>query len=118
MPTKLENFLLANKNIKPGSGVLSEAVALALAALCFLGVLAFHFLAYLTTPDLRKIYDVQIIRYLILGALIASSATSIVNLIFGRLRGISCLTLSLLFLSFLLGGSSVEVDPNFPAHTP
>jgi putative spermidine/putrescine transport system permease protein len=36
--------------------------------LCFLGVLAFHFPQYLTTPELRRSYNVDVMRFMMLGA--------------------------------------------------
>ena len=44
-------------------------IPLTLAILCFLGVLAFHFPEYLTTPQLRKSYDVTVIRNIMLVAM-------------------------------------------------
>jgi len=43
--------------LEPGKGMASGVVALMLAALCFLGVLVFHFPEYLSTPELRHAYE-------------------------------------------------------------
>ena len=56
-------------HIRPGTGMISGVIALFLAILAVLGVLAFHFPAYLTTPELRA-YSVDAMRALLFGALL------------------------------------------------
>jgi hypothetical protein len=64
MLEKLNEFTEGHGALKPGRGLITGVIALSLAILCFLGVLAFHFPEYLTTPQLRKSYDVEMIRKL------------------------------------------------------
>ena len=80
--------------------------------------MAFHFPEYLTTPQLRKSYDVALIRQLMFGALVVAGGLSLVNVIFNRARWLSAFAFGLVALSALLGGHKVEVDPNFPDNTP
>ena len=49
-------------------------------------MLAFHFPEYLTTPQLRKSYNVDIIRNIMLVALAIAGGISLVNVIFNRVR--------------------------------
>ena len=51
---KLNEFTESHGALRRGRGLVSGVIALTLAVLCFLGVLAFHFPEYLTTPQLRK----------------------------------------------------------------
>ena len=51
---KLNEFTESHGALRTGKGLVSGVIALTLAILCFLGVLAFHFPEYLTTPQLRK----------------------------------------------------------------
>ena len=44
-----------------GEGVASGIIAVDLAFLCLLGVIAFHFPQYLTTPELRVAYDIHLL---------------------------------------------------------
>lgn len=46
------NLLGSSGQLKAGRGLITTAIALTLGALCVLGVLAFQFPQYLTTPDL------------------------------------------------------------------
>jgi hypothetical protein len=49
-----------------GQGKITGVIALTLGGLAVLSVLAFHFPEYLTTPDLRKKYDVNVLREILL----------------------------------------------------
>ena len=62
-----------------GQGLASGVVALTLAILCFLGVLAFHFPQYLTTPELRHKYSPDIIRHIMFAALVVAGSISLLN---------------------------------------
>ena len=115
---KLNRLADSHGSLKPGKGLVSGVIALSLAILCFLGVLAFHFPQYLTTPELRRSYDVELLRHLLYGALVVSGAIALFNVVFGRLRWLSAGTFVLVGLSLALGGHQVEVDPNFPDGTP
>ena len=61
---KLNQLTESHGELRAGHGMISGVIALSLAILCFLGVLAFHFPEYLTTPQLRKSYNVEVIRQL------------------------------------------------------
>ncbi|WP_374433097.1 sterol desaturase family protein [Inhella sp.] len=115
---KLNRLTESHGAIQPGKGLASGVIALSLAILCFLGVLAFHFPEYLTTPQLRKSYSVPVLRQLLFGSLVLSGAIALFNILRGRVRWLSLGTFVLVGLSLALGGSKVEVDPNFPDHTP
>lgn len=97
---------------------MSGVIALTLAILCLLGVLAFHFPQYLTTPELRKSYDVNVIRTIMLAAMAIAGGISLVNILFNRARWLATFAFAMVALAALLGGHKVEVDPNFPDHTP
>ncbi|MGI9215744.1 MAG: sterol desaturase family protein, partial [Hydrogenophaga sp.] len=118
MLDKLNELTEGHGALKPGRGLVTGVLALSLAFLCFLGVLAFHFPEYLTTPELRKSYDVALIRQLMFWSLVVAGALSLVNLVFRRAPWLAGAAFALVLLCALLGGHKVEVDPNFPDHTP
>ena len=70
MLEKLNELAEGHGALKRGRGLISGVIALSLAILCFLGVLAFHIPEYLTTPQLRKRYNVDVIRQIMFGALV------------------------------------------------
>lgn len=110
-------LMAADGELRKGYGIVSGVWALGLAILCLLGVLAFHFPQYLTTPELRRQYSPDLIRHLMFAALVLSGSISLVNLILNRARSINAVAGLLVLISVLLGGSHVPVD-DFPDHTP
>ena len=79
MHKPLQQLIASSGTLRTGSGLVSGVVALALATLCALAVLAFHFPQYLTTPELRAAYDVDLLRQILLAALVVSGALSVLN---------------------------------------
>ena len=70
MLEKLNQLSDSHGALAPGRGLISGVIALCLGILCLLGVLAFHFPQYLTTPELRRSYDVEVIRTVMFVALV------------------------------------------------
>lgn len=118
MLDKLNELAEGHGPLTPGRGLVTGVLALTLAFLCLLGVLAFHFPEYLTTPELRKNYDVAIIRQILFLAMVLAGGMSLVNILFQRSPWLASFAFGLVLLSALLGGHKVEVDPHFPDHTP
>lgn len=110
-------LLRSDGALKPGQGTVSSVIALSLGVLCLLAVLAFHFPQYLTTPDLRHTYSVDVLRQLLLIGLLIAGGLSLANVILGRRRQISMVALAFVLLATALGGSRVPVG-DFPDHTP
>jgi len=115
---KLNRLTESHGALQPGKGMVSGVIALSLAILCFLGVLAFHFPEYLTTPQLRKSYDVALLRQLMYWSMVIAGAIALFNIVRGRVRWLSLASFVLLGLTMFLGAHKVEVDPNFPDNTP
>jgi sterol desaturase/sphingolipid hydroxylase (fatty acid hydroxylase superfamily) len=117
MLEKLNELTEGHGALKRGHGLISGVIALSLAILCFLGVLAFHFPEYLTTPQLRKSYNVEVIRVVMLTALVIAGGISLVNVIFNRARWLSAFVFVLVAATALLGGHKVPVN-DFADNTP
>ena len=118
MLDKLNELSESHGELRTGRGLVSGVIALTLGVLCLLGVLAFHFPEYLTTPELRRSYDVSMIRQLLFWSMVLGGGLSLANIVFNRSRYLSSFAFALVAVSALLGGHKVEVDPNFPDHTP
>lgn len=104
-------------DLKPGYGMVSGVIAFSLAILCLLGVVAFHFPEYLTTPELRKQYSVETLRWVMLAALLVSGGLSLANIILGRKRWLNSTALLLVVIAIALGGNRVPVG-DFADNTP
>jgi len=114
---KLNELAESAGALKPGAGLVTGVIALALGFLCFLGVLAFHFPEYLTTPELRRSYSVDTLRTVLFVAMVVAGALSLVNVLFNRARWLSGFAFLLVALAALLGGHKVPVG-DFADHTP
>ena len=103
--------------LKPGLGKISGVIALSLGILCLLSVIAFHFPQYLTTPDLRSKYSVDVLRQLLLIGLLVAGGIALGNVVMNRQRNLNLTAFALVLAAVALGGSRVPVG-SFPDHTP
>ena len=117
MLDKLNQLTESHGELRRGTGMVSGVIALTLAILCLLGVLAFHFPEYLTTPQLRKAYDVDTIRLVMYWAMVIAGSIALFNIVFGRVRWLSFSAFTLIALTLVLGGHKVPVN-DFPDNTP
>ena len=117
MLTRLRQLTRSAGSLHAGQGMISGVIALTLASLCFLGVLAFHFPQYLTTPELRQNYDVAIIRQLLFVSLVVAGGLSLFNIVMQRASWLSAAAFALVLSSALLGGHKVPVG-DFADGTP
>ncbi|MEM1413649.1 MAG: sterol desaturase family protein [Myxococcota bacterium] len=93
---------------RPRGRVLGS-VAVFLGALAVLSVLCFHFPAWLTTPRLRAVYDVETLRWMLRGGMALGVVLGTLAFFRGarRLGGTGLL---LLLVAQWMGGASVTVD--------
>ena len=110
-------LLAGSGPLRFGDGLIATAIAFALAVLCLLGVLAFHFPEYLTTPELRHQYSVDVLRQALLVALLVAGGLSLACIAVGVRRGVNFVSFALVLAAVALGGSRVPVG-DFPDHTP
>ncbi|MDP3820284.1 MAG: sterol desaturase family protein [Burkholderiales bacterium] len=114
---RLNQLTESHGALRPGKGLITGVIALSLAILCFLGVLAFHFPEYLTTPQLRKSYNVDVLRQVMFWAMVVAGALSLINVISGRARWLALAAFVLIGLTLMLGGHKVPVN-DFADDTP
>jgi sterol desaturase/sphingolipid hydroxylase (fatty acid hydroxylase superfamily) len=114
---RLNRLAVSHGALRPGRGLVTGVIALVLGSLCFLAVLAFHFPAYLTTPELRRAYDVDVLRMVMLVAMLVAGGLSLANIVLGRARWLAAAAFSLVALTAVLGGHTVPVT-DFPDGTP
>ena len=107
---KLNRLSESHGALRRGNGMVSGVIALVLAVLCFLGVLAFHFPEYLTTPQLRKSYSVDAMRQLLYWSMVVAGGLALFNIVLGRARWLALGAFALVAASALLGGHKVPVN--------
>ena len=114
---KLNQLTESHGALRAGKGLVSGVIALSLAILCFLGVLAFHFPEYLTTPQLRRSYNVDVIRLVMFWSLVLAGGLALFNIVRGRARWLALGAFTLIAATLLLGGHKVPVN-DFADNTP
>lgn len=110
-------ILQTSGELKVGYGVVSGVLSFALGFLCLLGVFAFLYPQYLTTPQLRQEYSVPVLRQVLFYSLLLSGVLSFSNVVLGKSRGLNLAALCFVLLAVALGGSNIPVK-DFPDHTP
>lgn len=116
MIEKLGRLYRQHGPLPSGVGKVSGVIAYSLAILCLLGVIAFHFPEYLSTPELRKNYSVDVLRGLMLAAMIVSGGIALANVVLGRYRWLNLFTVAIILLAAAFGGPFVPVG-SFPVGT-
>ncbi len=106
---KLNELTQSHGELQTGAGLVTGVVALALGILCLLGVLAFHFPAQLTTPELRKAYNVDVLRNVLFVALVISGGLSLTNIVLNRARWLAVAAFIMVAAAVALGGHRVQV---------
>jgi sterol desaturase/sphingolipid hydroxylase (fatty acid hydroxylase superfamily) len=96
-----------------GEGMISGIISLFLSISCFLGVLAFYFPAYLTTPDLRMVYSESFARTLMFIGILTSGFFTILTVILSKKIRLASISFTLLLFTIVLGGTTVPLttDP-------
>jgi sterol desaturase/sphingolipid hydroxylase (fatty acid hydroxylase superfamily) len=111
------NLINKSGGMSRGVGKVSGVIALMLGILCVLGVLAFHYPQYLTTPELRKSYNPEWMRHLLFACMLIAGGISLTNVILGRRRVLNFVALIFVVAAQAMGGPTVPVG-NFADHTP
>jgi sterol desaturase/sphingolipid hydroxylase (fatty acid hydroxylase superfamily) len=101
--------MYSEQPVKIGEGRISGIMACFLGALSLLGVLSFHFPEYMTTPEIRAVYDVEIIRKVLFGALVLAGSLGLLNVVRAKNRKLGLIAWGFVITSIALGGHRVEV---------
>lgn len=105
-----------DKELRIGEGKISGVCSVALGLLSLLAVLAYLYPSYLTTTELRQVYDAEqlqrLLKYGMYFAIAFGALTFILNR--GRNRHLGSLGIGLTLIAFLLGGYRIPVGPVEP----
>ncbi|MEO1573500.1 MAG: sterol desaturase family protein, partial [Pseudomonadota bacterium] len=106
----------AGKELRLGDGKISGLLSLGLGLLSLLAVFAYRYPSYLTTTELRQVYDAEslqvVLKYGMYTALLFGFLTFVLNR--GRYRLLGGLGIALTLAGFLLGGYDIPVGPVEP----
>lgn len=113
----IKNHLFRTDHLQIGEGSISGYIACFLAILSCLGVLAFHFPEYLTTPELRQSYSVEFLRQLMFIALIVAGSLGLLNFVRNKNKRLGVTAWLFILLAVVFGGPNVQVN-DFADNTP
>jgi lathosterol oxidase len=100
----------AQPEFRFGEGRISGVLSVALGALSLLAVLCFRHPELLTTPELRAVYPMPVVRGVLIAALLASLLLGLVSTLLQGRFGLGLAGIGLAGLALALGGAWVEVE--------
>ena len=105
---------MAQANARPriGEGRIGGFLCAAIGLLSVAAVLCLRYPAFLTTPELRVHYDVELLRLVLAVAMVVAAWLGVIGIVLGGPRLRAAIGLSALFLAVLLGGPYVPT-PDF-----
>ena len=105
---------MAQESSRPriGEGRIGSSLCAAIGLLSVAAVLCLRYPAFLTTPELRVHYDVELLRLVLAVAMVVAAWLGVIGIVLGGPRLRAAIGLSALFLAMLLGGPYVPT-PEF-----
>jgi len=105
---------MAQENSRPriGEGRIGGFLCAMIGLLSVAAVLCLRYPAFLTTPELRVHYDVELLRLVLAVAMVVAAWLGVIGIVLGGPRLRAAIGLSALFLAMLLGGPYVPT-PGF-----
>lgn len=100
-----------------GEGRISGAVSIVLGIGSLFGVLCFRYPEYLTTPELREVYDPEVIRLILKASMWTALVLGLFAFARGKHRRTAAVGLVAVALAWVLGGYGIEA-PNAVRRTP
>jgi len=109
IPRSSPTGLGAGAGTRFGSGWISGVLGIVFSALAGGGVLCLLFPSWLTTPDARRLYPLDVVRFLIYAFLVAGFGLGTLSVLLRRSKGLGVSALALAAVTTLLGGSTTKV---------
>jgi sterol desaturase/sphingolipid hydroxylase (fatty acid hydroxylase superfamily) len=102
----------ADSRPRIGEGRIGGFLCAAIGLLSVAAVLCLRYPAFLTTPELRVHYDIELLRLVLAVAMVVAAWLGVIGIVLGGPRLRAAIGLSALFLAMLLGGPYVPT-PDF-----
>lgn len=112
-----QSLELLKKSGKTSKTTAFLALSFFLSFLSILGMCAFHWPQYLSTPEVRSHYNVYWLQWIMFGALCISSTVSVGGLFYKKHIAGHIVCLSLVAACWIWGGPFMKIA-DFPDHTP
>lgn len=105
---------MSERAFRLGEGKISGAISCLLGGLSVLAVLCFRYPEYLTTPELRAIYDVELLRLILKYGMVTSICFGLLTFLLNKRKRLGAIGILATLVAFALGGYGIEgraVDP-------
>ncbi|WP_078084094.1 sterol desaturase family protein [Microbulbifer mangrovi] len=102
------------RELRFGEGKISGYASVALGLLSLLAVLAYRYPAYLTTIELRQVYDAESLQLILKYGMYFSLFLGLLTFCFNRHKRLGVAGIGLTCVGFLLGGYDIPVGPVEP----
>lgn len=100
--------MMKHREFSFGQGKISGVISVFLSVLCLLGVLCFRYPEILTTPELRQIYPVDLLRDVLAFCLLAAFTMGITSYVLSQNKTLSLIGVAITSLAIVMGGAWVE----------
>ena len=99
---------MSDRALRLGQGRISGALSCLLGLGSLFGVLCFRYPEYLTTPELREVYDPELIRLILKGSMWVAFGLGLAAFARGKRRATAAIGLVGVTLAWVLGGYGIE----------
>jgi len=106
---------MRDRELHFGQGKVSGYVSCTLGILSFLAVLCYQYPSYLTTTDLRAVYDAEFLKIILMIAMWSALIFASFTFIIGRERRFGAIGVLFTLTGFVLGGYNIETGPVEPS---
>ncbi len=106
---------MSDKAFRLGEGRISGYVSMFLGILSFLAVLCYQFPSYLTTIDLRAVYDAEALQTVLMVTMWTSLGFGLLTFVLNNKKRMGAIGILFTVLGFALGGYQVPTGPVEPS---
>lgn len=95
--------------LRIGDGFISGYISIFLGVISLLSICCFHFPDFFTTPEFRKIYEVELMRKVLMGIIIGSLFFAALSFLLSKQKKLGAIGIVFSAVSIALGGYHVQV---------
>jgi hypothetical protein len=102
---------MSSRFFRVGDGSISGYVSIGLGVLSVFAVLCFRYPSYLTTRELREVYDPEVLRLVLKGAMWTALGFGVLTFALNKKKRLGAIGMLCTLLAFAVGGYGIEAGP-------
>jgi sterol desaturase/sphingolipid hydroxylase (fatty acid hydroxylase superfamily) len=102
---------MSDRFLAIGQGRISGLIAVALGAMSLLAVLCWRFPQWLTTRELREVYDPEVLRIVLMTSMWTALGFGALTFVLNRKKSLGAIGVLLTLAAFALGGYTLPIGP-------